>query len=77
MVIDKPIPGFPAKRAGLKKNDCVTHIAGFEVNRLDDVHNILSMQQPYVPIEVRFIRGKKEYSVMVEPMLVAIKTSEE
>lgn len=58
-------PGSPAAKAGLRKGDLITVMAGDSVHTLRDMVTVLRLRQPGDTITVAFLRDSKADSVKV------------
>ncbi|WKZ12419.1 MAG: M20/M25/M40 family metallo-hydrolase [Gammaproteobacteria bacterium] len=56
MRLDGVVPGSPADKAGMKKGDVLTHLAGDEVNGLGGFNELLKKHQPGDRVELRWTR---------------------
>ena len=71
-LIDDPVKGFPAHLAGMKEGDIITHIDGYPVKTQEEISKFISRCEPYKTIDVSFIRGKKEMTLSMAPVLMKI-----
>lgn len=69
-LINRVVPGSPADRAGLRRNDIIVGVNGEMVRRAEEAEDELNKCKPGVAAEVNVVRGEagKRLSVAVEPM---------
>ncbi len=63
-VIDRPMPGFPASKAGLERGDKIVAIDGVPVARWEDLVQAI-YERPGREIKLDFERGGRQQSVSV------------
>lgn len=59
ILLEGTTPGSPAAKAGLRKGDMITMMAGDTVRTLRDMVTVLRLHQPGETIEVVFVRDGK------------------
>lgn len=69
LMIDKPMKGLPAHIAKLKKGDVIMSVDGFEVSTIEQLNTIINRKEPYKDITVKVRRGKKEFEVVMQPVI--------
>ncbi|HWR67081.1 MAG TPA: SRPBCC domain-containing protein [Bellilinea sp.] len=62
------IEGRGAEKAGLKKGDLVTKLAGSPLERIETLLQVLSRQKMGTQVEVEFYRGPEKHMVFLELM---------
>ena len=69
-LVHRVVPGGPADRAGLRRNDIIVGINGETVVRAEDTEEQLEKCRPGVSAEVNVVRGEagKRLTIAVEPM---------
>jgi serine protease Do len=68
VLVTEVVSGSPADRAGLKKLDVITSIAGEEVNTVEDLTNVLHAATIGQPLQIKYWRGNKEYTTQATPV---------
>ena len=66
VVIDVPLKGSPAEKAGLKKGDVILKVGGAEVADLDGTVKAVRRAKPGDKLELRISRDGKEQDVTVK-----------
>ncbi len=69
-LVHRVVPGGPADRAGLRRNDIIVGVNGETVVRAEDTEDQLAKCRPGVSAEVNVVRGEagKRLTIAVEPM---------
>ncbi|HET6429749.1 MAG TPA: Do family serine endopeptidase [Phycisphaerae bacterium] len=57
------VEGSPAEKAGLKEDDCITHVAGKPVKDVDELRNRVARIKPDEKIELKVLRGGKDLTI--------------
>lgn len=65
ILLEGTSPGSPAAKAGLRKGDVITMMAGDTVRTLRDMVTVLRLRQPGDEIDVIFLRDTKADTVKV------------
>lgn len=60
-------PGGPADRAGIRRGDVVTEVAGQRIENPDDIASALPPLQPGQRVQIELDRGPFTYTVEVTP----------
>jgi len=73
-LVHRVVPGGPADRAGLRRNDIIVGVNGETVVRAEDTEDQLARCRPGVSAEVNVVRGEagKRLTIAVEPMDVHV-----
>jgi len=59
-VITEAIKGFPAEKAGLKKDDIVTEYNGNPIKSAEDLRRLIQQGKPNGPFKLKVMRDGKE-----------------
>jgi serine protease Do len=65
VLVESVEPGGPAEKAGLRRGDVITEVAGTPIHRGDDLVNKVAALPVGQPAGLRYIRDKKDYEATV------------
>ncbi len=61
------VAGSPADKAGLKEGDVIVSIGGNDVTAVEELTHFLHLSKIGEPLEIKYWRGKNEYTTSVIP----------
>ena len=61
------VAGSPADKAGLKEGDVIVSIGGNDVTAVEELTQFLHSSKIGEPLEIKYWRGKNEYTTTVTP----------
>lgn len=63
------VMAYPAERAGIEKDDIITHVDGYEVTTPQQFYALMKSKRPYERIVLTVIHNKKKRDVALEPCI--------